>query len=234
MGPSVMLVDDQRIFTEGLRSLIQGEPDMHIVGRADNGLEALEIARETDSDIILMDVRMPRCDGIEATAELLHAGYCGRIVILTAHASAGYLSASLGAGASGYLLKSQRPEEILAALQCANLGNAVLAPKMLDLIDREFLISPEAADFDIPLDAAQLSQRELDVLTCIVRGLSNEEIAHELALKSTTVKSHVTRLLRKLGVRDRLQAALIARNAGLRGTIVKEARISHLMDAGRS
>ena len=216
-----MIADDQRMFSEGLHRVLSGEADMRVVGSASDGDEVLKVVGGTESDIVVMDIRMPRLDGIEAAAELMRQGYAGKIVLLSGHASSGYLSASLTAGVAGYLLKSQHPAETLGALRCAAAGAIVLAPAIFRLIESEFSISVDAARVSEELRLSDLSRRELDVLRCISRGLSNDEIAQELVLCPTTVKSHVTRLLRKLGVRDRLQAAILARNAGFRGAVAK-------------
>jgi DNA-binding NarL/FixJ family response regulator len=214
MALRIMIVDDQRMFIEGMRGLINDSTDMIVAAEATDGREALDLMDHIEPSVILMDIRMPRVDGIDATSEMFNRGYRGKVVILSAHGSPGYLASALNAGVSGYLVKDQSPVEVLCALRAVAAGASAMAPSVLRTFRSSFELRKELAE-EAVRRASDLSQRELEVLECISRGLSNAEIASELGLRLATVKSHTNRILRKLCVRDRLQAALMARSFGL-------------------
>jgi DNA-binding NarL/FixJ family response regulator len=213
----VMLVDDQELVRRGFRALLETEPDIEIVGEAADGQEALSLASKVQPSIVLMDVRMPRLNGIEATRRLLErpTEQPMRVIILTAFDLDEYLFGAVRAGASGFLLKDVRKHELIRAIRAVAAGEAVISPAMTRRLLDRFVISLVPSENDFPVALASLTERERDVLRGIARGSSNSEIAQELHLTKATVKSHVSRVLEKLNVRDRLQAALVAYEVGL-------------------
>ncbi len=211
----VLLVDDQALVRGGFHSILDGQEDIEVVGEAADGAEGIDLALATSPDVILMDVRMPRMDGIEATRRVLADGRVRtRVLVLTTFDQDEYVYAALRAGASGFLLKSAPTRELAMAIRTVAAGDALLAPEITRRMIEEYVRRPRASG-----DAAQrwsaLTQRELEVLTLVARGLSNAEIAAGLFLSELTVKSHVTRLLTKLGLRDRVQAVVFAYESGL-------------------
>jgi DNA-binding NarL/FixJ family response regulator len=211
----VLLVDDQALVRGGFHSILDGQEDIEVVGEAADGAEGIDLALATSPDVILMDVRMPRMDGIEATRRVLADGRVRtRVLVLTTFDQDEYVYAALRAGASGFLLKSAPPRELAMAIRTVAAGDALLAPEITRRMIEEYVRRPRASG-----DAAQrwsaLTQRELEVLTLVARGHSNAEIAADLFLSELTVKSHVTRLLTKLGLRDRVQAVVFAYESGL-------------------
>ncbi|MFY9931963.1 MAG: response regulator transcription factor [Streptosporangiaceae bacterium] len=211
----VLLVDDQALVRGGFHSILDGQEDIEVVGEAADGAEGIDLALATSPDVILMDVRMPRMDGIEATRRVLADGRVRtRVLVLTTFDQDEYVYAALRAGASGFLLKSAPPRELAMAIRTVAAGDALLAPEITRRMIEEYVRRPRASG-----DAAQrwsaLTQRELEVLTLVARGRSNAEIAADLFLSELTVKSHVTRLLTKLGLRDRVQAVVFAYESGL-------------------
>ncbi|MEZ0091439.1 response regulator [Streptacidiphilus sp. EB129] len=218
----VMLVDDQELLRTGFRMVLQSQPDIEIVAEAGDGLAALEALAATPVDVILMDVRMPRMDGVEATRRICvesgerGAGPGPRVLILTTFDLDEYAFAALKAGASGFLLKDVPPAELVAAIHAVAGGEAVVAPTTTRrMIDRFATVLPSSQP---PLDTpelARLTDREREVLLLIAQGMSNGEIADRLVLSEATVKTHVGRILTKLQLRDRVQAVVLAYETGL-------------------
>src|SRR5271170_5294104 len=218
MSITILLADDQELMRMGFRMVIESQPDLSIVGEAANGREAIERAAELDPDIVLMDVRMPELDGIEATRRIVAGDDRVRIIILTTFDLDEYSYSALRAGASGFLLKDAPPAELLAAIRAVASGDAVVAPSttrrlLATLADR----LPAPTD-DVALAAPVLdvlTPREREVLLAVARGLSNAEIADELVLSEATVKTHVGHILAKLELRDRVQIVVLAYDRGL-------------------
>jgi DNA-binding NarL/FixJ family response regulator len=209
----ILLADDHDLVREGLRMLLDAEPDLEVVGEAANGKEALAEARRLDPDILVMDVRMPKLDGIEATRRLVEAGGRARVLVLTTFDLDEYVYRALRAGASGFLLKDANREQLTGAVRTVADGEALLAPAITRRLIEDFCRRPEPGT--LPSEAAGLSERELDVLRLLARGLSNGEIASQLYLSEATVKSHVARILQKLDLRDRAQVIVYAYESGL-------------------
>ena len=212
---NVLLVDDQRLMRDGLRTLLELEPDMTVAGEAADGEEALARFRETRPDVVLMDVRMPGMDGVEATRRLRAMDPAAKVIILTTFDGDEYVFEGLRAGAVGYLLKALSGEELADAIRTVAAGGALIDPAVTRKVVSEFArLAPPARSIDAGL-AEPLSEREKEVLGLVARGLSNREIADTLFLAEGTVKNYVTTILQKIGVRDRTQAALRARELGL-------------------
>jgi DNA-binding NarL/FixJ family response regulator len=210
---SALVADDQALVRAGFRMMLAAEPDIEVIGEAANGREAVHEALRLRPDVVLMDVRMPQLDGIQATAELARAGSGTRVLILTTFHVDSYVYAALKAGASGFLLKDVDPPDLVAAVRCVAKGEALLAPAVTRRLIEQHVRRPAPEAF--PAAARELTERELDVLRLIARGRSNVEIGRELFLAEPTVKTHVTRMLRKLGLRDRVQAVVFAYESGL-------------------
>ena len=211
----VLIVDDQALVRGGFCSILEGQPDIEVVGEAEDGLQALELAREHQPDVVLMDIRMPRMDGIAATQELLRGSPDGpRVLVLTTFDHDEYVYEALRAGASGFLLKSAPPRELAGAIRTVAGGDALLAPDITRRLISDYVRRPRSPVSAPPAFAA-LTPRETEVLQLIARGRSNGEIAAELYLSEPTVKTHVTRVFSKLGVRDRVQAVVLAYEAGV-------------------
>ena len=209
----VILVDDQALVRAGFRMILEARDDFEVVGEAENGHDAVELAAVTTADVILMDVRMPVLDGVAATRAILAAGSQARIVILTTFDLDEYVHEAIRAGASGFLLKDVRPAELLEAIRVVAAGDALLAPSVTRrLLDR---FARDVPDDRVPPSLASLTERELEILRLVAQGLSNAEIAQQLVVGETTVKSHVSAVLRKLQLRDRVQAVVAAYDAGL-------------------
>jgi DNA-binding NarL/FixJ family response regulator len=211
----VLLCDDQALVRSGFRMVLEAREDMEVVGEAENGAGALELAARCRPDVILMDVRMPVMDGVEATRRLARTGTSARIVILTTFDSDEYVYEALRAGASGFLLKDVQPAQLIDAVRVVARGEALLAPTVTRrLLDRFAHTLPDRAG-SAPAALSELSERELEVLRLLASGLSNAELAERLFVSETTVKTHVSSILRKLGLRDRVQAVVLAYQAGL-------------------
>ena len=214
----IVLVDDQELLRTGFRMILDAQQDMSVVGEAADGLAALELLRACPADVVLMDVRMPKLDGVEATRRLLSGGGgkgVARVLILTTFDLDEYAFAAIKAGASGFLLKDVPPAELLTAIRAVHSGDAVVAPSTTRrLLDRFAPMLP-AADAPPPPSLAGLTDREREVLILIAQGLSNAEIARRLVLSEATVKTHVGRILMKLELRDRVQAVVLAYETGL-------------------
>ena len=211
----VLIVDDQSLVRAGFRMILEAEPDLEVVGEAADGLTAVLAARETEPDVILMDVRMPNVDGLEATRKLLEGKDSGpRVLILTTFDLDEYVYEALRAGASGFLLKDSPPERLVEAIAVVARGDALLAPSVTRRVVEEFARRPRAA----PATGAaleHLTPRELEVFRLVARGRSNAEIAAELVVSETTVKTHVAHILMKLELRDRVQAVVLAYESGV-------------------
>jgi len=213
----VMLADDQPLLRTGFRMILSAEPGFEVVGEAPDGAAAVEMARRLRPDVVLMDVRMPVLDGIQATRQLAGPGVTDpvKVLILTTFGLDEYVVESLRAGASGFLLKDAPPEDLVEAISVVAAGDALLAPSVTRrLLDRVARHLPAIATDANPA-LAELTDRELEVLRLIARGLSNAEIADQLTVSETTVKTHVSRVLGKLELRDRIQAVIFAYEAGL-------------------
>jgi DNA-binding NarL/FixJ family response regulator len=211
----ILLVDDQELVRTGFRMVIDAQPDMTVVGEAADGLEAVAKLRGTPADVVVMDVRMPRLVGIEATRRICQGGERPRVLMLTTFDLDEYAFAALKAGASGFLLKDVPPEELLFGIRAVHSGDAVVAPSTTRrLIDRFAPMLP-AGPGQEPEGLSDLTVREREVLTLIAHGLSNTEIADRLFVSEATVKTHVGRVLAKLGLRDRVQAVVFAYETGL-------------------
>ena len=215
-GPiTVLVVDDQALVRAGFRVLVNAAPDMRVVGEACDGAEACRMAREHRPGVVLMDVRMPIVDGIEATRRITADPRLSstRVLILTTFDLDEYVYAALRAGASGFLLKDVSPESLLAGIRTVAAGEALLAPSVTRRLVEEFLRRPEPVH--APVALGSLTDRERDVLAAVARGLSNGEIAGDLHMSAATAKTHVSRLLSKLDARDRAQLVVIAYESGL-------------------
>ncbi|MGW6003769.1 response regulator [Oerskovia enterophila] len=220
---TVLLVDDQALLRMGLRLVIESEPDLDVVGEASDGQVAIEQAAALAPDVVLMDIRMPGTDGIEATRRIVLEHPSTRVLVLTTFDVDEYAFAALRAGASGFLLKNTRPEELVEAIRTVASGSSVVAPRvvrlMLDLFAPHLPTGTEARGHgDLSPLLRTLTPRELDVLRCVAEGLSNAEIAERFVLSATTVKTHVGNMLAKLGLRDRVQAVILAYECGLVGS----------------
>jgi DNA-binding NarL/FixJ family response regulator/class 3 adenylate cyclase len=212
----VLIVDDQALVRTGFRMILEAEPDLEVVGEAADGLEALEQARALAPDVVLMDVRMPEVDGIEATRRLLGEDeVTAKVVMLTTFDMDEYVYEALRAGASGFLLKDVPPEQLLAGIRAVASGDALLAPSVTRRVIEEFVKRPPDSVRTPPERLGELTARETEVLKLIARGLSNAEIAKELYVSETTVKTHVAHCLMKLELRDRVQAVVLAYESGL-------------------
>jgi DNA-binding NarL/FixJ family response regulator/class 3 adenylate cyclase len=212
----VLIADDQALVRTGFRMILEAEPNVEVVGEASDGREAVEQARRLTPDVVLMDVRMPELDGIEATRQLLGApGTTTKVVMLTTFDMDEYVYEALSAGASGFLLKDVPPEQLVAGIQAVASGDALLAPSVTRRVIEEFVRRPPDSLRAPPERLGELTARELEVLKLIARGLSNAEIAKELFVSETTVKTHVAHVLMKLQLRDRVQAVVLAYESGL-------------------
>ncbi|HEY7016564.1 MAG TPA: response regulator transcription factor [Streptosporangiaceae bacterium] len=211
----IALVDDQELVRTGFRMVLDAQPDMTVVGEAADGLAAVEFTRSHSADVMIMDARMPRMDGVEATRRIREAGDRPRVLMLTTFDLDEYAFAALKAGASGFLLKDVPPEELLFAIRAVHSGDAVVAPSTTRrLIDRFAPMLP-ADESAAASELAELTDREREVLILVAQGLSNGELAQRLFVSEATVKTHVGRILAKLGLRDRVQAVVYAYENGL-------------------
>ncbi|MFI1848306.1 response regulator [Streptomyces sp. NPDC020480] len=215
---TVLIADDQPLQRMGFRMLIEGTPGLSPVGEAGHGAEAVRLAAQLRPDVVLMDIRMPGMDGLEATRRIVAAGGRTRVLIVTTFDLDEYAYDGLRAGASGFLLKDARPEELVAGIRAVATGDAVVAPRLtrrlLDAYAHQVLAPADAPVAEDPR-LRTLSDREREVLVAIGRGWTNMEIAERLVLTESTVKKHVGRVLAKLGARDRIQAVIMAYDAGL-------------------
>jgi DNA-binding NarL/FixJ family response regulator len=208
----VLVADDQSMVRAGFRMLLSDQEDIEVVAEASNGLEAIEKAERFRPDIVLMDIRMPELDGLEATRRIIAADSGARILVLTTFDLDEYVYEALRAGASGFVLKDDPPEQLLAAIHVVAGGDALLSPAVTKRVIKQFTRAPRPSP---PERLGDLSERERDVFRLIARGLSNAEIGTELYISETTVKTHVTHILQKLGLRDRVQVVVLAYQSGL-------------------
>jgi DNA-binding NarL/FixJ family response regulator len=207
----ILLCDDQALVRSGFRMILDARPDLEVVGEAEDGLQAVEQTRTLEPDVVLMDVRMPNLDGIGATRQIVSGGARARVLILTTFDPDEYVYEAIRAGASGFLLKDVEPEELVDAIRVVAAGNALLGATVTTRLLERFGQAPAASAPSLE----ELTERELEILRLIAGGLSNAEIARRLVVSETTVKTHVSSVLRKLGVRDRVQAVIAAYDAGL-------------------
>ena len=213
----VLIADDQALVRAGFRMILDAEDDLQVVGEAADGAEAVALARRLKPDVVLMDIRMPELDGIEATRRVvaLDGEPPVRVLMLTTFDINEYVYEALRAGASGFLLKDVPPEQLAAGIRVVAGGEALLAPSITKRLIQEFAQGPPSEPPAPPASFDELTARELEVFKLIARGLSNAEIAGELIVSETTVKTHVARLLMKLGLRDRVQAVVLAYESGV-------------------
>jgi DNA-binding NarL/FixJ family response regulator len=210
----VLVADDQALVRSGFRMILEEREDLEVVGEAEDGAQAVALARKLRPDVVLMDVRMPGMDGVEATRRIVASGSAARVLVLTTFDLDEYVYDAIRAGASGFLLKDVQPAQLVEAIRVVAAGEALLAPTVTRrLLDRfgEALSAPQATAPALN----GLTEREREILALLARGLSNAELAERLVLSETTVKSHVSSILRKLGLRDRVQAVVLAYEAGL-------------------
>jgi DNA-binding NarL/FixJ family response regulator len=208
----VLVADDQSMVRAGFRMLLSGEPDIDVVAEASNGLEAVAKAAQFQPTVVLMDIRMPELDGLEATRRILSADNTARILILTTFDLDEYIYEALKAGASGFVLKDDPPEQLIGAVRTVAAGDALLSPTITKRVIKHFTRIPRPSP---PKEIDQLTAREREVFLSIAAGHSNAEIAEELYISDTTVKTHVTHIFQKLNLRDRAQAVVLAHQAGL-------------------
>jgi DNA-binding NarL/FixJ family response regulator len=208
----VLIADDQAMVRAGFKMLLAGEPDIEVVAEARDGLEAVAKAARFNPTVILMDIRMPELDGLEATRRILAANDTARILILTTFGLDEYVYEALRGGASGFVLKDDPPEQLIAAVRTVASGNALLSPAITKHVIQQFARIRRPVP---PKELGDLTAREQDILRLIATGLSNAEIGRQLFISETTVKTHVTHILQKLGLRDRVQAVVLAYQTGL-------------------
>jgi DNA-binding NarL/FixJ family response regulator len=213
-GPaiSVLIADDQRLVRAGFRVILAGEPDISVIGEAADGAQAVELARALKPDVVLMDIRMPNMDGLTAARQVLGSGD-SKVLILTTFDADEYVYETLRMGASGFLLKDAPPDQLIGAVRCVAAGDALIDPSITKRLIGRFAHAVRPAALQ-PVQLKDLTARELDVLRLMARGLTNAEIAAELVVEESTVKTHVSRILLKLGLRDRVQAVVIAYESG--------------------
>jgi DNA-binding NarL/FixJ family response regulator len=212
MSIRVLVADDQSMVRAGFRMLLSGEADIEVVAEAGNGLEAVEKTARFRPTVVLMDIRMPELDGLEATRRILASDDPPRILVLTTFDLDDYVYDALCAGASGFVLKDDPPEQLLSAIRIVAGGDALLSPAVTKHVIDQFTRTPRR---ERPTQLDDLTDRELEVLQLIARGLSNAEIAEHLFISDTTVKTHITHILQKLDLRDRVQAVILAYQTGL-------------------
>jgi DNA-binding NarL/FixJ family response regulator len=208
----VLVADDQAMVRAGFRLLLAREPDIDVIGEASNGIEAVQQAARFNPTVVLMDIRMPELDGLQATRDILAADASARILILTTFDLDEYVYGALEAGASGFVLKDDPPEQLIAALRTVAAGDALLSPAVTKRVIRQFTRLPRPA---APKAVDELTAREVDIFRLIAEGLSNAEISQRLFISDTTVKTHVTHILQKLDLRDRVQAVVLAYQTGI-------------------
>jgi DNA-binding NarL/FixJ family response regulator len=212
----VLLIDDQALVRSGFRLIVETRDDLEVVGEGADGREAVDLARRLRPNVILMDVRMPNVDGVEATRRLAAIGSPARVLILTTFDLDEYVYEAIRAGASGFLLKDVEPAQLVEAIRVVAAGEALLAPTVTRrLLDHFADALPSSRPRPLPAELARLTERELEILKLLAGGLSNAELAERLFLSETTVKTHISSVLRKLDLRDRVQAVVLAYEAGL-------------------
>jgi DNA-binding NarL/FixJ family response regulator len=213
----VLLAEDQAIVRAGFRALLDAEPDLEVAGEAANGREAVDLTRQVNPDLVVMDIRMPELDGLEATEQITSdpALSSTRILVLTTFELDEYVFGALRAGASGFLLKGGEPADLLSAIRLVAAGEALLAPSVTKRLIEAYIAQPAPATPTLPNGLDELTRRELEILQQVAQGLTNREIADALNLSPLTVKTHVSRILTKLRARDRVQLVVIAYQAGI-------------------
>jgi DNA-binding NarL/FixJ family response regulator len=214
MSIRVLVVDDQALVRAGFVKLLEPEPDLRVVGEAADGYEAVDAAARAQPDVVLMDIRMPRLDGIEATRRIRAGARAPRVLVLTTYDLDEYVFDALKAGASGFLLKDAPADQLVAGLRVVAAGDALLAPPVTRRLIEEFARRPTPPP-EGPVELAELTAREREILVLVARGLTNAEIAGQLVLGESTVKTHVGNIFAKLGLRDRVQAVVLAYETGL-------------------
>jgi DNA-binding NarL/FixJ family response regulator len=212
---TVLIADDQALVRVGLRKILDNDPEMTVVGEAIDGEDAVAAAGRLQPDVVVMDIRMPVLDGIEATRRIVHAHPATRVLILTTFGLDNYVYDTLRAGASGFMLKDAPPEEIKAAVRIVANGDALLAPAITRAVIEEFARQPVATETLTPIALDALTPREREVLDLLSRGLSNQEICNQLVITEATTKTHVARILQKLNLPDRIQTVIYAYEHGL-------------------
>jgi DNA-binding NarL/FixJ family response regulator len=212
MSIRVLIADDQSMVRAGFRMLLSGEEDIEVVAEASNGVEAVSQAARFNPTVVLMDIRMPELDGLEATRRILAADSSARVLILTTFDLDEYVYEALRAGASGFVLKDDPAEQLIGAVRTVAAGEALLSPSVTKRVIKQFVRVPRP---DPPKELDELTEREREILKLVARGLSNGEISQELFIGETTVKTHITHILQKLGLRDRVQAVVLAYQTGL-------------------
>ena len=210
----IVIADDQALVRSGFRLIVDARPDLEVVGEAEDGEQAVALVEELEPDVILLDIRMPSLDGIEATKRIVASGSGTRILVLTTFDLDEYVYGAIRAGASGFLLKDVRPGELVDAIRVVASGNALLGPTTVERLLRRFSVPADERPMDTAV-VGSLTDREAETLRLLATGISNAEIAATLVVSETTVKTHVSNLLRKLGVRDRVQAVIAAYDAGV-------------------
>jgi DNA-binding NarL/FixJ family response regulator len=213
---SILVVDDQAVVRTGLRTLLEAEPDLRVVAELDDGFGIVETVQQHAPDVVLMDVRMPRMNGIEATRALAEQGVAAKVCVLTTYGVDDYVFDALAAGAGGFLLKTDTPERIIATVRSVAAGENALGAEVTRALVERFVAAPSASGADREA-VESLTAREREVLGLVAEGLSNAEIAGQLVVGEGTVKTHMARILMKLGLRDRTQAAIFAHRAGVAG-----------------
>ena len=211
---SVLIADDQALLRVGLRKILESEPDLTVAGEAEDGSDAVAAARRHRPDVVLMDIRMPVLDGIEATRRIVSTGAATRVLVLTTFGLDTYVYDALRAGASGFMLKDAPPEEIVAGIRIVANGDALLAPAVTRSVIEEF-VRGDAQPLALPPAVEELTPREREVLDLLAAGLSNPEICARLVISEATAKTHVARILQKLDLRDRVQVVIYAYEVGL-------------------
>jgi DNA-binding NarL/FixJ family response regulator len=212
---TVLIADDQALVRVGLRKILDSEPELKVVGEAEDGEDAVASTRSLRPDLVLMDIRMPSLDGIEATRRIVAAQPSTRVLILTTFGLDSYVFEALRAGASGFMLKDAPPEEIAAAVRIVANGEALLAPAITRAVVEEFARQGRPVEPTMPAAVEELTPREREVLDLLARGLSNPEICEQLVISEATAKTHVARILQKLNLRDRVQAVIYAYESGI-------------------
>ena len=215
MSLGVLIADDQALVRAGFRLILEAETDLEVVGEAADGRAAVAAAQQLKPDVVLMDVRMPDLDGIEATRRLVNGGSSAKVLMLTTFDMDEYVYESLRAGASGFLLKDVPPEQLVAGIRAVASGEALLAPSVTRRMIEEFVRRPPNAARPAPRELDRLTAREREVLVLMARGLSNAELAQKFVVSEATVKTHVAHVLAKLGLRDRVQAVVFAYESGV-------------------
>jgi DNA-binding NarL/FixJ family response regulator len=210
----VLIADDETLVRGGFRMILEAQPDIQVVGEASDGQEALDLVRSLAPDVVLMDVRMPRLDGLEAARRILVNPDAPRVLVLTTFDTDEYVYDAMKLGASGFLLKAVRPEQLADAVRVVAAGEALLAPTITRRLIEEFVRRPPPGA-SVPAELESLTGRELEVLKLVARGMSNSQIAESLVVSEATVKTHLSHLLRKLNLSDRVQAVVLAYECGL-------------------